>query len=53
MSDTKSANLESSDLGKEVSYPESYNPNLLHPIARSHNRLNIGLGDDANQKLPF
>ncbi len=53
MNNTKSANLESSDLGKEVSYPESYNPNLLHPIARSHNRLNIGLSDDANQKLPF
>ena len=49
---TKSANSKA-HLGKEVSYPESYNPNLLHPIARSHNRLNIGLGDDANQKLPF
>ncbi|RDX36301.1 NADPH-dependent 7-cyano-7-deazaguanine reductase QueF [Kangiella sp. HD9-110m-PIT-SAG07] len=36
-------------LGKEVSYPEVYDPSLLFPVARQFKRDELGLSDD----LPF
>lgn len=37
-------------LGQSVSYVSQYDPTLLFPIARSHNRAALNLADD---KLPF
>jgi 7-cyano-7-deazaguanine reductase len=41
--------LHDSALGKTVTYPATYDPSLLHPIARAHSRADLGLGDE----LPF
>ncbi|MGH8028736.1 MAG: NADPH-dependent 7-cyano-7-deazaguanine reductase QueF, partial [Arenimonas sp.] len=41
--------LHDSALGKAVAYPSAYDPALLHPIARSHARAALGVGDE----LPF
>ena len=38
-------------LGQATQYPDQYDPSLLFPIARSENRLKLGI--QANQALPF
>ena len=38
-------------LGQATQYPDQYDPSLLFPIARSVNRLKLGI--QANQALPF
>lgn len=37
-------------LGKQVDYPQQYDPSQLYPVARAGNREKIGLNED---KLPF
>jgi 7-cyano-7-deazaguanine reductase len=37
-------------LGQQTSYPESYAPELLFPVARAANRSHLGISD---QSLPF
>ncbi|MDO9519763.1 MAG: NADPH-dependent 7-cyano-7-deazaguanine reductase QueF [Pseudohongiella sp.] len=36
-------------LGKQIEYPEHYDPGLLFPVSRSVNRIKIGISDE----LPF
>lgn len=44
------SSIHESPLGKASAYHQSYNPNLLYPIPRSHKRREIGIDPNA---LPF